>query len=220
MGPRYRNESWLRERYHADGRTQAEIADVCDVSPRTIRKWMHRHDIKTRNVEGENHGLHGQERDEVTKQKISESLAGRNFDEETRERISAAQDGRELQQETIEQISETLSGRTKSRETRERMSEAATGEQNPNWKGGYYRRYGDGWAVARERALKRDDRCQRCGEDGSDLDLDVHHIVPVRAFHEADDQEPSDAHDLDNLVVLCKRCHALVEHGSVDVPDS
>lgn len=38
MGRRYRDESWLHERYDAEGRTQAEIANECGVSPSCIRK--------------------------------------------------------------------------------------------------------------------------------------------------------------------------------------
>ncbi|WP_336038225.1 NUMOD3 domain-containing DNA-binding protein [Halobacterium yunchengense] len=218
MRRRYRDADWLRDRYHGDGRTQAEIADECGVSPRCIREWMARHDIETRAVEGEHHGLYGESRDDETRHKISESMRGREFTDETRAAISEAQRGRSLDEETRTAISEALSGTSKSSETRARISEAMTGARNPNWKGGYYRRYGDGWAVAKERALDRDEVCQRCCEDGTDLELDVHHVVPVRAFHEAEDKTPADAHDLDNLVVLCKRCHALVEHGSVDVP--
>lgn len=220
MKRRYRDDEWLRDRYHGDGLTQAEIAAECEVSPRCIRTWMDRHGIDTRDVEGENHGLYGEERDEETKRKIADALEGREFDDQTRARISEAQHGRSLDEETREAISEALSGTSNSNETRALISEAMTGERNPNWEGGYYRRYGAGWAVARERALDRDEVCQRCGEDGTNLELDVHHVIPVRAFHEAEDRALADAHDLDNLVVLCKRCHALVEHGSADVPQN
>jgi 5-methylcytosine-specific restriction endonuclease McrA len=87
------------------------------------------------------------------------------------------------------------------------MSEATAGAENPNWKGGYSPRYGSGWAVARKRALDRDQVCQHCGHDGSDDRLEVHHIIPVREFREASKANLSDAHQLDNLVVLCQRCH-------------
>ncbi|MCD2201420.1 HNH endonuclease [Halobacterium sp. KA-4] len=180
---------------------------------------MYKHNIKRRNVEGENHGLYGQERSKSTKQRISESLEGRDLPDETRERIAEVQRGQTLPEETRARISESLTGRKKSRTTRSRMSEASSGEQNSNWKGGYSRRYGAGWTLARERALERDEVCQYCNEDGTETRLDVHHIVPVRAFRQAENQDLEDAHELDNLVVLCKRCHALVEHGSIAVPE-
>jgi transposase len=45
---KYRTESWLRERYHGEGKTFQEIADDADVSAATIRYWIDRHNIKTR----------------------------------------------------------------------------------------------------------------------------------------------------------------------------
>lgn len=179
---------------------------------------MSRHGIETREPVGEHHGLHGEQRDEETKAKISETMQGREFPAPVRKRISEAQAGRELSEQTRDRISEALTGREKTRETRRRMSESSAGTQNPNWKGGYGERYGAGWNVARERALERDGVCLHCGEDGASLQLDVHHIVPVRIFRELSGFEVSDAHRLDNLVVLCKRCHALAEHDSIDVP--
>ena len=81
----YHDADWLRGRYHEDGATQQEIAEECDVSPRTIRTWMQRHEIETRDVRGENHGLYGQERSEDVKERISKTLDGldgREFDDE------------------------------------------------------------------------------------------------------------------------------------------
>ncbi|WP_211311397.1 helix-turn-helix domain-containing protein [Halarchaeum salinum] len=34
----YRDADWLRKQYVERGRTQREIADACDVTPRTIRR--------------------------------------------------------------------------------------------------------------------------------------------------------------------------------------
>lgn len=220
MPPRYRDSDWLHRRYHDDGRTQHEIADECDVSPRTIRKWMNRHDIDTRDVEGEHHGLYGKTRSEETKQKISETMQGREFSAETRRKISQANRDRTVSPSSREKVSESLSGRTLSEETRRKMSEGTAGEKNPNWRGGYSGSYGPGWTLARERVIERDEICQHCGEDGTNRELDVHHIVPVRAYRENPDVSLADAHAVDNLVLLCKRCHALVEHGGIPVPDS
>ena len=217
MSRQYRDESWLRSRYHDDGCTQAEIAEECGVSPRCIRTWMNRFDIETRDVSGENHGLYGQERDDETKRKISESMTGREFTESAKAQIARANRRRSPSEETRERISDALSGRDKSTKTRARMSEASAGEQNPNWRGGYSPRYGPGWSVARERVRERDTVCQSCGEDGSTHQLDVHHIVPVRLFREQNCMELADAHALDNLVLLCKPCHSLAEHGTIEV---
>lgn len=59
---------------------------------------------------------------------------------------------------------------------------------------------GEKWLQARRAALARDgQRCQDCGTQDN---LHVHHITPVREF-----DSPDDAHYLDNLVVLCRHCH-------------
>lgn len=102
-------------------------------------------------------------------------------------------------------------------ETREKMSKSTAGENNPNWKGGHIHRYGSSWGPARAQVLDRDEVCQNCGEDGSNRRLHVHHIIPVREFRDSDHHELEDAHTLDNLVLLCDRCHARVEHGVIDL---
>lgn len=58
---------------------------------------------------------------------------------------------------------------------------------------------GERWQQARKAALARDRVCQDCGTTDS---LHVHHIRKVRTFEDYDD-----AHDLNNLVVLCQDCH-------------
>lgn len=219
----YRDSDWLREQYHGEGKTQQEIAEACGVSPTTIRKWMRRHDIETREVAGENHGLYGKERDDAVKAKIAETLEGREFGAEWRELLAEARRGQSVDARTRRKISEALSGRSKSEETRRRMSEATRGDRNPNWRGGYSERYGPGWALARERVRERDEVCQHCGHDGDVFRLEVHHIIPVRVFRESPDACLSDAHALSNLVLLCRRCHPKADHGKLGfisgVPD-
>lgn len=94
------------------------------------------------------------------------------------------------------------------------------GEDHPRWRGGYDQQYGEGWATARRQALLRDHaRCQNCGmsdnehHDEFGRQLDVHHIEPVRTF-----DDPSDAHELDNIVTLCRRCHGAIENDSQSTP--
>jgi transposase-like protein len=111
MGPRYRREGWLFEHYHEKGWTQQEMADACDVSPRTIRDWMKRHDIETRNLEGENHPLYGKERDEAVKEQISATMEGREFSETTRQKMAEAHQGQGIPTDIKEKISNALSGR-------------------------------------------------------------------------------------------------------------
>lgn len=54
----------------------------------------------------------------------------------------------------------------------------------------------------RDRILKRDESCLRCG---SKTELEVHHILPVRAGGENDDS---------NLATLCEKCHRAAHAGS------
>lgn len=107
---RYRSGHWLEVKYWDEGLTQREIGEECGVSPRTIREYMNEFDVPTREMRGENHPMHGRERSEETKRKISETLDGRTFSEETRRRISQAQRGRELSDGVREKISKSLEG--------------------------------------------------------------------------------------------------------------
>ncbi|AGM11712.1 HNH protein [Halovirus HCTV-5] len=92
-------------------------------------------------------------------------------------------------------------------------SELQSGDGNPNWRGGSDDEYpfGSNWEKQRAKALERDKVCQRCGEDGSDARLSVHHLEPRRSFDRDDLEEK--ANDLSNLVVLCMPCHGAVEHN-------
>ncbi|MUV89160.1 hypothetical protein GJ629_03985 [Halapricum sp. CBA1109] len=217
---RYRDEQWLKKQYWEKDRTQREIADECGVSARTIRRHMNDAGIETREIAGENHPLHGEDRPESVKERIASSLDGRELSKQTRQRLAEAHRGRSLSEAVRERISASLTGSTKSERTRERMSESTAGEQNPNWKGGYSRRYGPGWATARSAVRERDGVCQYCGHDGSERRLEVHHIAPVRQFRNDPESDLRDAHDLDNLVLLCRRCHGKAEHGKIDISNA
>ena len=45
---RYRDAGWLREQYVERERTQAEIANMCGCTATTVRNWLHKDDIETR----------------------------------------------------------------------------------------------------------------------------------------------------------------------------
>lgn len=212
----YRRKEWLYERYHVEGQTQAEMADACGVSPRTIREWMNRHDVETRDIEGEYHPLYGEERDETVKRQIAETLEDRDVSAETKQRMSEAHLGTELPDSVREKISEALSDRPKTPTTRKKMSESRLGADNPNWKGGDGDHYGPGWKPAKRAARERDEVCQNCGADEGDTELEVHHIIPVREFSQASNVDQCEAHDLSNLVLLCRGCHCEVHYGDLE----
>lgn len=83
---------------------------------------------------------------------------------------------------------------------------APKGEDATNWRGGYDDYYGPSWRPARRAARERDKVCQDCGRtrEENGRELDVHHIVPRRAFTRDQHEE---ANDLANLVTLCPVCH-------------
>ncbi|GAB3418250.1 hypothetical protein GCM10027435_17980 [Haloparvum alkalitolerans] len=220
MAKRYRSGWWLELKYHREGWTQAEIADECGVSARTVRKWMERRGIETRDLVGEDHPLYGTSRDDDVRRRIAETMAGREFSEDERKRLAEGQRGRTLTRSTREKIGEALSGRQLPESTRQKMSESRSGRSNPMWRGGGTLRYGPGWTRARREARSRTSACANCGHDGDEYRLEVHHIVPVRLFDRSDTHQLSDAHVQGNLVVLCKRCHARAEHGDLSFEPS
>lgn len=83
-----------------------------------------------------------------------------------------------------------------------------SGNDHPLWEPGD-NRYSGRWLSARRHVRSRDgNRCQLCGRGASTLGQvpDVHHVEPARSY-----DDPEDAHVPENLVQLCRRCHADVE---------
>ncbi|MBR9682558.1 MAG: HNH endonuclease, partial [Candidatus Aenigmarchaeota archaeon] len=75
------------------------------------------------------------------------------------------------------------------------------GENNPAWRGGTVTYRGSDWFRKRRECRKRDNfRCRRCEEYNTKLD--VHHIIPYKKVRR---------NDLENLILLCCRCHKRVE---------
>lgn len=84
----------------------------------------------------------------------------------------------------------------------------SSGEYHPDWKGGVtklfpFRR---GWLTIRRKVLARyGNKCKHCGiESGG---LHIHHLVGRRNFETA-----SEAHNINNLIPLCKGCHLTLEN--------
>jgi len=94
-----------------------------------------------------------------------------------------------------------------------KFREGITGEDHPLWEGGEIN-YGPNWEEQRRKARRRDQcRCQDCGMtdpehlEEFDCRLSVHHITPVRDFIEDGDLDYEAAHQLENLVTVCRSCH-------------
>jgi len=90
------------------------------------------------------------------------------------------------------------------------------GKGNPNYTGGHINDYGLNWGSQKRKAKKRDNhQCQVCGYvSGGDRVLDVHHIKKAKLF----DGDFESANHLNNLITLCRKCHALVEKGKIECP--
>lgn len=94
------------------------------------------------------------------------------------------------------------------------MSENQRGENHHQWLPGDSNYGGDWWQVRRAARDRDDHVCQHCGKSRAEMgrEPDVHHITPVREF-----QDPQDAHDLDNVICLCRSCHRNAEEGDINV---
>ena len=84
------------------------------------------------------------------------------------------------------------------------LSENLYGEKHPSWLGTRHQPRGKNWAKMRRKTLRRDSyQCRLCG---SKEDIAVHHLIPVRNF-----DIPEQSNTLENLISLCRSCHAKIE---------
>jgi DEAD/DEAH box helicase domain-containing protein len=106
-----------------------------------------------------------------------------------------------------------------SEETLNHLRESGAWTSDPN-------NYGSEWNRIREKVRARDSyRCQICGAEESARQHDVHHKIPFRAFFwtaKSPDLVQSQetlnsiygrAHQMENLVTLCKTCHRKAEQN-------
>ncbi len=95
-------------------------------------------------------------------------------------------------------------------EAQETLMEAGDWRDSPN-------DYGPDWQEQRAKTRERDDyRCAECGEaEGRGRQHDVHHRIPFRVFNYIPGLNRNDleANRLENLVLLCRRCHHRLEAG-------
>ena len=95
-------------------------------------------------------------------------------------------------------------------EAQESLMEAGDWRDSPN-------NYGPDWQEQRAKTRERDGyRCAECGAaEARNRQHDVHHRVPFRVFNYIPGLNRNDreANRLDNLVLLCRRCHRRLEAG-------
>lgn len=169
----FRDEDWCRRKNYGENLSFREMAELADVSKETIRRWF-----------TERHGLDPRSSSEAVK-------LSWDGDDERRAQFS-------------EQVEEWIGDQTADHQDEQWFKEllsSRTGEDNPNWSGGYDGNYTahTGWRKVREKVIQRDRVCWGCGLP---YRLQVHHVTPVREF-----EDPADAHTMDNLITVCQWCH-------------
>lgn len=198
---RLRDEEWLQEKYHGEDLSQSEIAEILGCHQHSVGRKIREFGIETKTLGEHQTPTELKDADELERLYWEEELS--TYDIADRFDTTYAAVRYNLIKNGIE--------------LRERWK---SGEDNPNWKGGYDYYYGPDWPEQREKALKRDGyECRRCGisneehkqQHPQNASLEVHHITP---FIEFDDH--AEANRLENLIALCSTCHRLLEGVPID----
>lgn len=125
-------------------------------------------------------------------------LRARTVTNETRQRIRDNWNPACITPERNRKIGDAQRGKRKSPSFVEKIS----GPNNYRWRGGSLARKLNSreWRALRMQCLDRDNHiCQRCGQRGNI----AHHIIEYR---------DGGADELDNLLTLCRSCHAIIHH--------
>lgn len=216
----------MRELYVGRKLTISEVAEKVNCTYKTAQRWLHKHEsigVRTSDNGSEKQKSRVtvkcatcQEPSEVTSSYAEEY--DRYFCD--RECMSKGYEGTEGEKNRInvecDECSEDIEIYPSRLETQDRYfcdddcyknwrSKNKIGENHPCWKGGHVESYGKSWYSWRRKIRERDRCCQNCGIK-PDVELDVHHIIPVREF-----DDPEEAHTFDNLVGLCHQCHPKIE---------
>jgi transposase len=185
---RYRNPDWLRDQYWGEGKSMRALADIEDVTARTIEVWMDKHGIDTRRAgrptEGDTTPLKNETW--LTRRYWYDMMSAREVADHLGVTYFAVLDW--MQRHNIER--------------------RHCGAWSPNPRDRLD--YGPGWnRDVKETVRDRDGReCVDCSlSDGEHNDeygcsLHVHHIIPARTA-----SNPAVYNAPRNLVTLCASCH-------------
>lgn len=238
----YRDESWLREQYHAEGRLIEDIADGQDVTNATIIRWMKKLGVERRDTgHQQKDGPYKDEdwirREYVENRKPTRVIADEcdvsrrtinyyleKFGIEKRQGSDAHKAGwehesEERRQEAREWMKEVLEQHPPDHfETGEHREEVL--KKMSEVKLGEKNPRWTGGPVGYYGGTwfqKREEVLVRndytCQVCGEhDESNHVHHIKPVREF-----DDPEDAHFDENLITVCESCHPEVE--GLDIED-
>jgi len=171
------------------GKTQTEETKT------KMRAWWtpEKRDEKSISISGENHPSFGKSLSKKTKTKIGASNTGKIRTEETKVKMSKS---------AIENW--------KDPEKRDEQRARMTGPNNPSWRDGTsFEPYGVEFNNELKTQIRDRDNhtCQECHQTEEQLGhaLDVHHID-----YDKKNNSP------DNLISLCKSCHAQTNYGRED----
>lgn len=183
----------LEQWYCEEKRSMEEIAELRGVSYATVSNWL------------ESYG--------IPKRTQAESLALKVPPVEELRRLHW-EDGLKLCEiaEKYDVNNRTVSGWFTRREIDVRTY---YGEEAANWSGGHEKYYGPNWIKQREKRIEYDGaQCVVCGMDSEEHkeavghDLEVHHIQKLKSFKTGDGTDYESANRLENLITMCRSCHA------------
>jgi transposase/biotin operon repressor len=182
----------MHEWYVTERMTGPEIADRLDKPLTTVLRWLERHEIDRR-------GHDARIADELQDEELMHRLY-------VGERLSLNKIG-----ERYGHADSTVRRWLQIHEIDTSTGLIQSGQDNPNWRGGssvleaVRTLIGDlSWnSISQRTRAAASDECEMCGDTPAKRGCDVHHIVPIMAGGDNGDY---------NLMVLCRRCHATVEH--------
>lgn len=186
----YKNKDWLYNQYIVKKRTANEISKEVGRDPKTVWSWLKKLDIPTRPRGGESSS--------GSFKKGQTLWVGRKHKQSTKDKIRKARlkDGHVpyLNKDGVHWL------------------KGIKGQNHPCWKGGLtperQKVYSSlEWVESVKKVWKRDKAiCQNCGKhhntEKNRGNFHIHHII---SFQNKDTQTK-----VDNLVLLCKKCHIWV----------
>jgi transposase-like protein len=188
---RLRDEEWVREQYVENGKTIADIAEICGCTDAAVSKSLKRLEIEAERP--------------VTDERLRDAAWLRE------QHSDQKRSGVEIAQQLGCTASAVYSWLGKHGiETKNRYN-GPTGSEHPHWKGGPAQ-YGPGWNESKRQAVRdRDDHtCQDSSCSVTQQDhlneygqkLHVHHLRKAR-----DIEDPEQRNAKQNLITLCVDCH-------------
>ncbi len=197
------NTPWNKGRHLSD-ETKAKISAALKGTKRpdlvAYNKSLEKRQLVSKRMSGKNHPNYGKHCPDSVKAKLSKANGGSIVTDEVRDKIRRWHLGRPLLKSTREKLSKINKGKH-------------LGAKNPNWRGGKsFEPYSATFNKRLKAKIRKRDHytCQECGHTEEELGytLNVHHID-----YDKKNVAP------DNLISLCKSCHAQTNFDREDWKD-